>query len=219
MIDNYNDLPLGLYEKALDIKGDEDEVTLGVLALLSGHTVDELMTMPIEDYWAIRAQGAFLLLQPEPQPIRRDYAVGDFILQPIRDVRDMTAAQFIDFQEWSKQPGRHLAEVLSCFLVPKGKPYGEDYDALAVIDAIRDHLSVADAVSLDAFFFSLSIRSIHASLSSLMRMLTPREQMTKTARTMRKALRALRKSGDGWRRWTPLLSLPTTLGTPFIPSE
>ena len=215
MIDSYDKLPLGVYEKCLECQGDENEVTLEVLALLSGHTVDELMTMPIDDYFAIKAQGAFLLYQPVAGKVQDRYDCGQFKLKPVKGVKDITTAQFIDFQEWSKVPGRHTAEQLACFLTPEGREYGEGYDQEDVIQAVRDHLSVADAITLDAFFFYASLKSMHASLASLERRLTPRERLTSQARRMRQALRALRRSGAGWRRWTPLLSLPARLGGRF----
>lgn len=218
MIDSYDKLTLGMYERLLDIQGDENEVTLEVLALLSGRTVDELMAMPLDDYFAIKAQGAFLLAQPERAEVRDRYELGDFVLVPLRKMRDMTAAQFIDFQEWTRQKGRHLAETLACFLVPEGKAYGEGYDPADVVEAIRDRMAMKDVAALDAFFFYSSVRYMADSLSSLERRLTPRQRMTGTARTLRKALRALRRSGDGWRRWTPLLTLPATLGTMCMPS-
>lgn len=212
MIDSYDALPLGIYEKALECQGDENEVTLQTLALLSGRTVDELMTMPLEDYFAIRAAGSFLLYQPQPKPVQKTYRCGAFTLRPIRSVKDITTAQFIDFQEWSRQPGRNTAEKLCCFLTPEGREYGEGYDQEDVIEAVREHLSVRDAIALDAFFFYSSIRSMHASLASLVRMMSPAERRSAPARRMRKALRDLRRSGDGLRRWTPLLSLPGILG-------
>lgn len=219
MIDSYDKLPLGVYEKCLECQGDENEVTLEVLGLLSGHTVDELMTMPIDDYFAIKAQGAFLLYQPVAGKVKESYVCGDFRLKPIRGVKDITTAQFIDFQEWSKVPGRHTAESLACFLTPEGKEYGEGYDQEDVINAVKEHLSVADAITLDAFFFYASLKSMHDSLASLERKLTPRERLTRPARKMRQALRALRRSGAGWRRWTPLLSLPGRLGGRYTASE
>lgn len=218
MIDSYDALPLGLYERTLECSGDENEVTLQTLALLSGRSVDELMTMPLEDYFAIRAAGAFLLYQPQPKPVQKAYRCGPFTLRPVRSVKDITTAQFIDFQEWSRQPGRNTAEKLCCFLVPEGREYGEGYDQEDVIVAVREHLSVRDAIALDAFFFYSSIRSMHASLSSLVRRLTPAERTSAPARTMRRALRALRRSGAGLRRWTPLLSLPGILGGRSTPS-
>lgn len=219
MIDNYDDLTLGMYERCLQVKGDENEATLEVLSILSGKTVDELMTMPLEDYFKIRAAGAFLLYQPAARPLRSVYECGPFRLRPIKGVKDITTAQFVDFQEWSRQPGRNTAEKLSCFLVPEGREYGEGYDQEEVIAAVKDHMAVADALALDAFFFGSSIASISASLRSLERMMTPRQRMTRTARRMRRALRALRRSGAGWRRWTPLLSLPARLGGRYSESE
>lgn len=214
MIDSYDALPLGIYERINDIgTSDENELTLEALAVLAGTTVDALLAMPIDDYYAIKAQGAFLLLQPEPKPIRPRYDCGGFALVPVRRDRDITTAQWIDFQEWCKQEGEHEPETLSCFLVPEGRKYGEGYDIADVISAIREHMSVADAASLDAFFFRLSILSMAASLRSLERRMSPRERATTTARRLRRALRDLRRSGAGSRRWTPLLSLPARLGT------
>ena len=212
MIDSYKALPLGVYERCLEVQGDDNEVTLGVLAELSGRTVDELMRMPLEDYHDIKAKGSFLLLQPVAVPIRASYACGEWELVPVRKLRELTTAQFIDFKEWCSQPGTHRAETLSCFLTPKGHTYGEGYDPEDVIAAIREHMSVEDAASLDAFFFSLSLRSMIGILTSFQRKLTPAEKLTSQARTMRRALRDLRRSGAGWRRWTPLLSLPARLG-------
>ena len=214
VIDSYDTLPLGLYER-ITASGaeDENELTLEALAVLAGTTVDALLAMPIEDYYDIKAKGAFLLLQPQAKPIRPRYQCGDFALVPVRKVQELSTAQWIDFQEWCKQEGEHEPETLSCFLVPEGRKYGEGYDIADVIEAIRSHLSVADAVSLDAFFFRLSILSMHDSLRSLERRMKPSERMTGTARRLRKALRDLRRSGAGWRRWTPLLSLPARLGT------
>ena len=51
---------------------------------------------------------------------------------------------------------RNLPAVLSCLLVPKGKTYGNGYDIADVQKAIRDYLSVTDALSLLAFFFASS---------------------------------------------------------------
>lgn len=212
MIDSYDALPLGLYERLLSLEGDENEVTLGALALLAGTSVEDLMTMPLDDYFAIRAKGAFLLLQPVARDIRQRYDCGGWALVPVRRLQELSTAQFIDFQEWARQEGRHTAETLACFLVPEGRQYGEGYDVEDVINAIRDHLPVADAVSLDAFFFFLCLKSMHASLRSLVRTLSPAERMASPARRMRRALRDLRRSGAGWRRWTPLLSLPARLG-------
>ena len=45
-------------------------------------------------------------------------------------------------------------EVLSCFLVPKGKKYNEDYDIVEVHKAIREHLSIPHCLALSGFFLT-----------------------------------------------------------------
>lgn len=215
MIDSYDKLTIWQYERLLalrDAHEDDNELTLAVLAELSGKSVDELMEMPLEDYYKIRAGGAFLLTQPVPGRVRRSYRVGRWRLRPLRSVRQMTAAQFIDFQEWTARQGTSMAATLSCFLVPRGRAYGEGYDPAEVVEALAQ-MPMREAVALDAFFFGLSVRCTADTLRSLERRMTLRQRMTKEARTYRRALRALRRSGAGWRRWTPWLSLPATLGT------
>ena len=51
-------------------------------------------------------------------------------------------------------------------LVPKGKKYNQDYDVVELQKSLREHLSVADALSLFAFFFVQYNQLIKDSLTS-----------------------------------------------------
>ena len=59
-----------------------------------------------------------------------------------------------------------MAELLSCLLVPVGCRYNEGYDILEVHQALKDNLSVTDALSLSAFFLSKYKNLIKDSLNS-----------------------------------------------------
>ena len=61
----------------------------------------------------------------------------------------------------------YLVQTLSTLLVPKGKKYNDGYDMDAVQQAIRDNLSVADVVSLYAFFLTKWVKSIKDSQTYL----------------------------------------------------
>ena len=50
-------------------------------------------------------------------------------------------------------------------LVPKGKKYNQDYDIIELQNVLRRTLSVADALSLLAFFFVQFRQSIKDSLT------------------------------------------------------
>ena len=83
---------------------------------------------------------------------------------PTTDIRKMTTAQYIDFQTFSKEGEKKLIEVLSCFLIPKGKKYNEDYDILEVQKALRNYLTIPNCLALSAFFLAKFNRSIKGML-------------------------------------------------------
>ena len=169
-IDNYRDLPLGVYEQILAVKTEEDiDTQVAVLSLLTGLGERDILNLPIGDYTALAGKAAFLTTPPEALPrVANTYKVGGFELVPTRDLRKVTAAQYIDFQGYAPDAEHHLVEILSCFLVPKGKKYNDGYDILEVHAAIRD-ISVADALALSAFFFSKYTALIRTTRISLER--------------------------------------------------
>lgn len=73
------------------------------------------------------------------------------------DVKKMTAAQYIDFQDLQKSTNS-FKNLFMCFLVPQGKVYGEDYDVLALADELYDVIPIS-TVSDIMFFFVQLLRS------------------------------------------------------------
>ena len=65
-----------------------------------------------------------------------------------------------------KDKEHKFVEMLSCFLVPRGKEYNEGYDILDVHNAIREEMSVAEVLALLAFFFKEWVGLIRSTLSS-----------------------------------------------------
>lgn len=157
-IDNYRDLPLGLYEQICAVRREEDiDYQIAVLALLTGQTERDILDLPIGDYSRLAKKAAFLYTAPEADTLPRvadAYKVNGWELIPTKDLRKITAAQYIDFQEYTKKPDEaaNLAPILSCFLIPRGCKYNDGYDVLEVQTAIRE-LSVADVLAVSAFFF------------------------------------------------------------------
>lgn len=204
-IDSYSSLPLGSYLRILDLIEDKgcapEDLQPRILAVLSGLTEDEVLDLPLEDY--MRGVRASAFLQNEPSnkfKVRKSYECGGFCLVPVRDFRDITAAQYIDFQGFAKDGRGNFVELLSCLLVPEGKRYGEGYDVAAVHSAIRGHMNVPDGLSLHAFFLDLLAKSMRRTLSSSMRAawkaMPWRERMKAAARLGRMA--ASGGNGDGF---------------------
>lgn len=207
IIDNYRDLPLGVYLDILDAvkanEGDELATQVAILSRLTGLNEQEVLDLPLDVYKRLAASAAFLR-EPCPDDLVRIadvYYAGALTLVPVKDYAKLTVAQYVDFQTFGKDVNANLVPLLSVLLVPEGCRYGEGYDIAQVQQAIRDWINVADAVGLAAHFFAFASRSIvdtvtfSRKLARTMKDGTAKtELLTKTAQL---ATLLSRGSGDG----------------------
>lgn len=197
MIDNYRDLPIGMYQEICEIdrRTDLEEIArqVSILSILTGKTEEEIYGMPIAEYREIAHKSSFLLHPYEDEILTaKSYKIGAWNLIPVEDYRKITTAQYIDFQTFAADPEKNIVPLLSVMLVPKGKKYNQDYDVMEVQKAIAEHLSVADALSLLAFFFVQFRQSIKDSLIFSREMAMKLRDPEKKKRT----LRAIQKEED-----------------------
>ena len=207
IIDNYRDLPIGLYLEICDIDRREDlediNKQVSIISVLTGMAEEDIYNLPLEEYRQLAAKSQYLRHPYEGEILTaKNYIVGKFTLVPIEDYRKITTAQYIDFQTFAKDVERNIVEILSCMLIPKGKKYNQDYDVLEVQKALREHLCVADALSLLAFFFVQYRQSIKDSLTysreMAMRLRDP-EKKRRMLREIQKEEDRLLRLGDGLR--------------------
>lgn len=205
IIDNYRDLPIGLYLEICDIDRREDlediSKQVSIISVLTGMAEEDIYNLPLEEYRELAAKTRYLSHPYEGEILTaKNYIVGKFTLVPVEDYRKITTAQYIDFQTFAKDAERNIVEILSCMLIPKGKKYNQDYDVLEVQKALREHLCVADALSLLAFFFVQYRQSIKDSLTysreMAMRLRDP-EKKRRMLREIQKEEDRLLKLGDG----------------------
>lgn len=171
IIDNYRDLPIGMYLEICEISRREDIEELhkqvSILSVLTGREEEEIYDLPIGDYKDLVSKSEFLSQPYEGEILTaKTYALEGWVLQPVEDYRKITTAQYIDFQTFAKDAEKHIVEILSVMLIPKGKKYNQDYDIIELQNVLRRSLSVADALSLYAFFFVQYIQSTRDSLIS-----------------------------------------------------
>lgn len=209
MITNYNSLTVGKYETLLraraDHEGDTNELNLHVLSILTDMTVDQLLDLKVPEFRAMMDRAGFLCTAPRPSEVARQYRFGDLVLVPVTDVRKMTAAQYIDFQNFSNAGEGLQAELLSCFLVPKSMKYNDGYDILEVQQAIRDFMPVTVALGLLAFFLRRLHRSTISTLRSSVKRMPKSPQMAKAIQATNRLIRSL-QSGDGLPMSMPFLN-------------
>ena len=208
IIENFAALPVGVWLDILAVNSDEArediDKQVGTIALLTGMTEREVLNLPIAEYSALARKADFLGVAPARLPrAARSYKCGDWTLRAQMDLRKITAAQYIDFQTFAPEGDKRLVELLSVVLIPDGKEYNDGYDIAEVQAAIREHLSVEQALSLTAFFltkFAALIRSTRNSLSQIARTERNKERRGRlmvTLTEMEATLETLFTSGVG----------------------
>lgn len=205
MITSFRQLPLGRYLEILEVNRDESltdlERQVKTLSLLSDLSEEEILHLPIAEYREMVGASRFVESYDEASVlVAKKYHIGGMDLIPVTDFRKVETAQYVDFQTFSADPEKNLVEILSTFLVPRGHRYNEGYDILDVHRAVRENLSVAEAVSLSAFFLTLCRQLTEDSLNYCkreIRGLKDGPEKVRLTREIQALEMRLRTNGDG----------------------
>ena len=147
-----------LREIGLLHKGD-DEKNMMVGALLAGIDYEKLLNMRLDATKEIMDNTSFLLEKPKPSKARNKYIINGKDYHLLKNVDDLTVAQYIDFQQlYNDGFEAHPREMLSIFLVPKGHKYNDGYDKQEVIEDMGE-LGVEEALGIVDFFMKRCAKS------------------------------------------------------------
>lgn len=204
MINDYKKLPIGKWMEIRDIQRDEAiednyTKTVAMLSVLSDIAEEDLYDKKLEDFSRMTGEMSFLLKEVPQVPVCDKYKMGGYELVLVNSLRDLTASQFIDYQTFVKDTDRYIVELLSIFLVPKGKKYCKDYDIADVQKAIRENMSIADAMSVSAFFldlFKVLYKSMQIYLTKTLKKMK-KKMKAEEATQIEQALQNLENVGDG----------------------
>lgn len=155
---------------------DSNITLLSILCDVDEDTIADLTT---SEFSTLLSQTTFLKDMPKVK-IQEYYKINGKEYQVFLSMKNMTVSQYIDFQTFYKEQDKYFKELLACFIIPKGKKYGEDYDVQEVIDDIGNHLSIVDANSI-LFFFVLLYQSLTKAMLTY-----SIQQMKKAKRKMNK---------------------------------
>ena len=194
---NWNDISIKQYN---DIKNlyldtelsDEDRLILQIRILFD---VDPLKLKTSELHKYINEM-KFLGSKIPKMKIKKEYKLGNNTYTLKKELKDVTVAQWIDWQNFLKDGGGdtdNYANLLSIFFFPKGETeYGENYDSEQVRQDINNHLSIAEAMSISSFFLTyqkaLSIRFLLYTRKQTLKAPLTKEQKKKVKKEMRKLI-------------------------------
>lgn len=204
MIDNYSKLTIGKYLEVRDIieEGlEEIEQQAALIAVLNDMDVEDVLDLPLGTYHKLLQSIAFLLELPSPrQAPPTKYKIDGVEYDVMLNIQDMSIGQYIDYQTYLKEGDKYIAELLSVFIIPKGKKYNDGYDIIDVQKKIKNSLSIVDAVTLSAFFLTLSEALINSTVRySIKRMkrLMRKEKDLEVKKMYQEAIAHLEQSGVG----------------------
>lgn len=163
----WNDLTIGQYERICSIFKediDDEEKMIGVVTVVYGITEDEVMSQPLTKTREMIASVEGLKTSPDDVRTKKRYRLKGKLYNVCFDADKITTAQYIDYQTYSKDLERNIAEILSVVLIPRGKRYGEGYDVAKLIGDIRESFPLGDALSIAKVFRYRWLKSIRRSL-------------------------------------------------------
>ena len=140
-----------------DKVGDDIDKNIRLIALLSEEDEDDILNLPIDQFEKLSKDLEFLKQMPSVD-IRTEYEINGKRYNVFTNLKKMTAGQYIDFQTYQKDYQKNMKYILSIFLIPQGKEYG-DYDIDEIAEEIYNNLSILHAHSI-TLFFSLQFRSL-----------------------------------------------------------
>ena len=194
---NWNDISIKQYN---DIKNlyldtelsDEDRLILQI-NILFGVDALKLKTNELHKYIN---EMKFLGSKIPKMKLKKEYKLGGNVYTLKKELKDVTVAQWLDFQNFLKDGGGdtdNFPNLLSIFFFPKGEDeYGDGYDIEQVRSDINNHLSIAEALSISSFFLTyrkaLSIRFLLYTRKQTLKAPLTKEQKKKVKKEMRKLI-------------------------------
>ena len=194
---NWTDISINQYNNIKDLYldtelSDEDRLILQINILFG---VDALKLKTNELHKYINDM-KFLGEKVPKMKIKNEYKLGGNVYTLKKELKDVTVAQWIDWQNFLKDGGGdtdNYSNLLSIFFFPKGETeYGDGYDIEQVRSDINNHLSIAEAMSISSFFLlwrkALSIRFLLYTRKQTLKTPLTKEQKKKVKKEFRKLI-------------------------------
>ena len=155
MIDSYEKLTIKKYKEVKEVVNsnmDEAQIKIDLVAVLNDMNTDDVEDLPVVTFNTLLQSSGFLMEEPKQRMVSTKYKLGGYELDVLMNLSKMSVAQYIDYQNYLQNVDENLTQIISVFLIPKGKKYCEGYDVIDVQKAIDENMSIVDALSLSAFF-------------------------------------------------------------------
>lgn len=150
----WKDITLRQFNKIQDLLQEIDEyTTLNIIDVLYDVDSADIPAMEVMNKYA-HSLDFLMTTIPTNEKLKETYTINQREYNSNINLTQMTTAQFVDYQNYSKENPVDISKCLSVFIIPKGHTYNDGYDLRQVQDDIKD----LDMVTINtlAFFFKKS---------------------------------------------------------------
>ena len=180
-----------------NVKMTDLDRSIEIYAILSDNkdeARDKLLNMPIDELGKELSKVQFIINKYKSKIPDTEYTIDGNKYTVQLNLKSMTAAQYIDFQNFYKDYEKNFKYIFLCFLIPKGKKYGEDYDVMELADSLYDKIPITIVTDIMIFFCrllrGLTIATLISSIRELKKMLKKEKDQVKKYRLRKSIVQA-----------------------------
>ena len=181
---NWNDLNLNTFTRLALVK---DGTMLDLITAITGEDAGNL---PLNELESWNNKLTFLDKPYKPSNPKKEYILNGITYIPVLNTKDILVNQFIDFQEFIKEPDTHITNLAAIFFIRKGCKYG-DRDPIEEAKFLGEHLSITDYKDVFNFFLKAWRQYTNNTQASLMSNLRKTLKKTKDKTIRIKILRTM----------------------------
>lgn len=138
-----------------DVKMTDLDRSIEIYALLTDNpdeARDALLNMTVDQLSIELSKIHFIVNKYKSKVPETEYDIDGNKYTVQLNLRNMTAAQYIDFQNFYKDYKKNQKYIFLCFLIPKGKKYNEGYDVMELADELYDKIPITIVTDIMVFF-------------------------------------------------------------------
>ena len=157
------------FRDKLESASSDYEKEIVKIAFVNGFKEEDVWNMTIADVKRYQ-QNTFWLNDFEiSKDVKfKNIKIEDEVYRINPDMQSFSVAQYIDFQNFfpkRTQKTNYIGNILACFIVPKGKKYGEGYDVAQLVNKINDNVDILTSNEIIFFFLKRYLFSIKVMLT------------------------------------------------------
>ena len=205
----WKDITLRQFNKIQDLLQEIDEyTTLNIIDVIYNVDSANLPAMEVMSKYA-NSLDFLTTTIPTNEKLKETYTINNREYNSNINLTQMTTAQFVDYQNYSKENPVDISKCLSVFVIPKGHTYNDGYDLKQVQDDIKD-LDMVTINTLAFFFKKLYVLLLEITLLCLTQETT---QMTIPTQKKEEILNQLKQIDLANLGYSPTSSLFANLPT------